>query len=119
MKTVYEKMIEEARRIGWPVYYQSDVTERDRARIEQARPGTSFLWLVMSGGTYIARLDRCIEIAGALYWLRQSRAYRIDIEGTLPGRHPPATGTLTALEIGEALELVKARLGMTRRTIVV
>ena len=121
MQTLEERMIAEGRRIGWPIHYQSDIPTHDTPRIVRARPGDSFLWLVMYGGTFLAHLSSPIELAGAIYWLRQSRAYRIDIEDTIPGTEPRATGRLEPITAAQAFELIQDRLaelcpGMRKRT---
>lgn len=52
MKTAYQQMLNESRRIGWPVSYKEDLTKHDREFIRTRKP-SSFIWLLRECGTFL------------------------------------------------------------------
>ena len=49
----YQQLKEEAKSVGWPTYYRTDLTKHDRLALRKKDAPTSFVWILRECGTHI------------------------------------------------------------------
>jgi hypothetical protein len=52
--THYQALLAEARRVGWPERFETDLTIHDRAALAARDPALPFAWVLNRGATYLA-----------------------------------------------------------------
>ena len=49
----YSALLEESKRVGWPAFFQRDLTLHDRNSLAERDPSESFAWVLRESGTHI------------------------------------------------------------------
>lgn len=71
MSKLYEKMVAESNRIGWPEAFVEDLTFHDREMVEAMQPGEEAIWIVRENGTFLERMYQGICPEGVEYYAPQ------------------------------------------------